>query len=65
MCGWDDFKNEEKIMSTELTIALIELLLKVGPQVFVGIMKAMETDEPTVEDIKALRVKTPEEYLDE
>ena len=52
-------------MSTELTIALIELLLKVGPQVFVGIMKAMETDDPTVEDIKTLRVKTPEEYLDE
>ena len=51
--------------STGLTLALIELILKHGPVMAIGIIKALKTDNPTVEDIKALTVEGPEHYFGE
>ena len=50
-------------MDNALTIALIEMLLKYGPSAYLGIIQGLGTVEPTVEQIKALTVKTPESYF--
>lgn len=52
-------------MNTTLVIALIELLLRVGPNVFIAMMKKLENETPTVEQIKELYVKKPEDYIND
>ncbi len=52
-------------MDNALTIALIGLLLKYGPTACLKIIQGLETDEPTLEQIKALTVKAPESYFEE
>ena len=47
------------------TLDLIELLLKYGPGMFSKIIRGLETDEPTEEQIADLKVKAPEEYFEE
>ena len=49
-------------MDTGLVVALIELLIIKGPFVFIKLMKELEVNEPTPEQIRALKVKMPEEY---
>jgi len=46
-----------------LAIALIEMLLKYGPKAYIAIIKGLETDNPTPEQIRALTVKAPESYF--
>ena len=50
-------------MKEALTIALIELILKHGPTVAINVIKGLENDNPSIEDIKALMVKGPEHYF--
>lgn len=50
-------------MSTELTIALIELIIRYGPTAAINIIKGLETDNPTPEQIRALKVNSPEHYF--
>ena len=50
-------------METKLILALVELLLRVGPKVFISSIRALQVDEPSVDDIKALMVNAPEDYL--
>ena len=52
-------------MDNALTIALIEMLLKYGPSAYLKIIQGLGTDEPTLEEIKALIVKSPESYFEE
>jgi len=49
-------------MDPALTLALIELLLAKGPEVYIKIIRSLETDNPTPEQIRALKVKMPEAY---
>lgn len=48
-----------------LMIALIQLLLKYGPEAYIAIVKSLDTNTPTVEEIQALIVKAPESYFEE
>lgn len=50
-------------MKTALILALIELILKYGPNAAIAIIKGLEIDNPTPEQIRALKVKPPEHYL--
>jgi len=52
-------------MEAALTIALIEMLLKYGPSAYLSIIKGLETNTPTVEEIRALLVKAPESYFED
>ena len=52
-------------MDAAVVLAIIELLLRVGPKAFLELVKKLDVDEPTVEQIKALKVKSPEEYLND
>lgn len=52
-------------MNEALIIALIELILKYGPTAAIQVIKGLETDEPTPEQIRALKIKAPETYLTE
>lgn len=47
---------------TALVVALIELLLVKGPSAFINIMKSLDNDNPTLEQIELLKVKMPEAY---
>lgn len=47
----------------DLTVALIELIIKHGPNVAISIIRGLETDNPTPEQIRALKVKPPEDYF--
>ena len=48
-----------------LIIPLIELILRYGPSAAIKIIKGLETEDPTAEDIKALLVNAPESYFKE
>ena len=50
-------------METALIIALIELILKHGPGAAIGLIKSLETDNPTPEQIRALKVEAPGTYF--
>lgn len=50
---------------TALTLALIEMLLKYGPTVYIDIIQGLGTNEPTLEQIQALIVKAPESYFED
>lgn len=50
-------------MDSALTVALIELILKYGPEIAIKLIKGLQVDNPTVEQIEALKVKDPEEYF--
>ena len=52
-------------METALIVSLIELIIKHGPTVAVKIIKTFKSDTPTPEEIRALLVKSPEEYFAE
>ena len=47
-----------------ISLALIELILKYGPNVAVMIIKSMEPGDITVEKIRALTVQKPETYFE-
>lgn len=47
-----------------ISLALIELILKYGPNVAVMILKSMEPGDITVEKIRALTVSKPETYFE-
>lgn len=52
-------------MNPSLTVALIELILTYGPTAAIAIIKGLQKDNPTPDDIKALMVKDPSEYFSE
>lgn len=52
-------------MESVLVISLIELIIKYGPSAAIAIIKSLETDNPTVEEIRALTVKAPESYFED
>jgi hypothetical protein len=51
-------------VNTALALALIELILKYGPSVAISLVRAMKVENPTPEDIRALKVDDPETYFD-
>jgi len=52
-------------MGAALIVTLIEMLLKYGPSTYLSIIKDLETNDPTPEQIKALFVEAPETYFKE
>ena len=50
-------------MEAVLIIPLIELIIKYGPSAAISIIKGLETNNPTPEQIRALIVKAPESYF--
>lgn len=53
-------------MPTELALALIELIIIHGPTVAIHLMKGIDNiDEVTPDMIRALKVKSPEEFFNE
>jgi len=50
-------------MNAELTLAIIQAILRYGPSVVVQLAKAFENNEPSVEDIKNLRIEGDPENL--
>jgi len=52
------------VSTAYLVIAIIEALLRQGPQVVVKIASLFENGEPTAEDIRKLYIsKKPEDYF--
>lgn len=50
--------------SAVLTLTIIEMILKYGPQAVLAIASAWETEAPTPEQIEALFIdEDPEEYF--
>jgi hypothetical protein len=52
-------------MGAELSIALLELIIKYGPTAAISLIKGLETDSPTPEQIRALKVESPEHYFED
>ena len=52
-------------MEAALVIALIELIIKYGPNAAISIIKGLETDNPTPEQIRSLVVKDPKSYFED
>ena len=50
-------------MSDALIVALIELIIKYGPTAAITLIQGLETDNPTPEQIRVLKVKGPEHYF--
>jgi len=50
-------------MNKSLTLALIELILTHGPNAAIYILRNLEIDNPTPEQIKSLTVKSPESFF--
>ena len=46
------------------TIAIIELLLKYGPEAFIKLIKGLQNDNPTPDEIRNLKVNEPERFFD-
>ena len=51
-------------MKTAAIIAIVELVMKYGPAAATVLVKGLNTDNPTPEQIRALKVKDPESYFD-
>lgn len=51
---------------TELAVVAVEMILRHGVPAFMQAMQTMQTDNPSLEQIRALkeRLKTPESYFD-
>jgi hypothetical protein len=51
---------------TEMAIVAVEMILKHGVPVFMSTIRTLKTDNPTIEEIRALRdqVKDPASYFD-
>ena len=47
-----------------LTLTLIELILKHGPSAAITLIRGLETNNPTPEQIRALKIKAPNTYLE-
>lgn len=47
-----------------LIISLIDLILEYGPSAAISMIKALETNNPTPEQIRNLRVEAPESYFE-
>lgn len=47
----------------KLTLSLIELILEYGPTAAISLIKTLNTENPTPEQIRALKVKHPNEYI--
>lgn len=50
-------------MSDALAIAIIELVIRYGPAAAITLIKGLETDNPTPEQIRSLKVEDPESYF--
>lgn len=50
-------------METALALSLIELILKYGPSAAVRLIRTLKTDNPTPDEIRALKVDEPESYF--
>jgi hypothetical protein len=50
-------------MNFAFSIALIELILRYGPEAVIKIIRSFNKEEITLEDIKALKVKPPKDYF--
>ena len=49
----------------EMAVVAVEMIIKHGLPVFLGAVRTLEMDDPTVEDIQTLKeqVKDPESYF--
>lgn len=49
----------------EMAVAAVEMIIKHGLPVFMKAVRTLKTDDPTIEDIQALKeqVKDPESYF--
>jgi hypothetical protein len=56
-------KQEEK----QLAIVAVEMIIKYGVPAFIGGIRSLRTNNPTVAEIRALRdtIKAPEEYFND
>ena len=52
-------------MNVEMTVALIEKILRFGVPAVVKTIQAWDIDDVTIEDIQGLKVKSPEEYFED
>ena len=50
-------------MNKSLTLALIELIIKQGPETAINLIQELKISDPTPEQIKSLMVKPPEEFF--
>lgn len=49
-------------MNADVIIALIDLLLRVGPKAYVQLVKQLP-DEPTLDEIEALRITHEDSFI--
>ena len=52
-------------MDPLVVIAIVELVLKYGFEGAIKLITGLDTPNPTVEQIRALKVKDPETYFEE
>lgn len=51
-------------MQEAMILAIIEKLIRFGPRAVIAIAQLWDTEKPTIEQIKALKIdKDPEEYF--
>jgi len=51
-------------MEAAAIIAIVELVMKYGPAAATSLVAGLNTDNPTPEQIRALKVKGPESYFE-
>ena len=51
-------------MKTAAIIAIVELVMKYGPAAATSLVAGLNTDNPTPEQIRALKVKDPDSYFE-
>ena len=52
-------------MEAAVIIAIVELVMKYGPAAATTLVVGLNTDNPTPEQIRALKVKDPESYFED
>ena len=52
-------------MEAAAIIAIVELVMKYGPAAATALVAGLDTDNPTPEQIRALKVKDPESYFED
>ena len=50
-------------MEATAIIAIVELVMKYGPTAATALISGLNTDNPTPDQIRALKVKDPESYF--
>lgn len=48
---------------TALILAIIDLVITQGPRIAIQMMKTLNVEDPTPEDIRTLKVPDPESYF--